>query len=304
MDPVLRNLGSGSLSPLSVATYRSRLGMLTSATGLGLEESLADVPRSYKALPKAYPSVATRLGISIAVVAAFRHSPELREAAPAAAEEWGVRRRSLTQLDRARRDNNRLTPAMRKKLVTLAEVRAAAAKLKRAGLRSLRDSQEHLLLRMMVDVPPKRNDLGALRVLKARPTAKRPGNYVLPKDGVLVLTEYKTAKAYGPLTETLPDGVADDLRASLAAFPRKHVFVGKDGGPMTEGAYSEFVKAVFVRHTGKRAGVNALRHAYITESCDPRTTTMQELKDIAKSMGHSVGMQAQYQLVGGARMPA
>ncbi len=155
---------------------------------------------------------------------------------------------------------------------------------------------------MMVDMPPKRSDFGQLLVVlppKRRPTT---GNFVVvPKTGdvTLVMNDYKTAKFYNKLEETLPDNVASALRESLRMFPRAYVFTGREGEPLNDKNYAEFVKRVFKLHTGKNAGINAIRHAYITQVADHSKMTMGELKAIAKSMEHSTAMQDSYQLVEG-----
>jgi hypothetical protein len=152
---------------------------------------------------------------------------------------------------------------------------------------------------MMVNMPPKRNDLGALRVHRVQP-AQDEGNYVIVTrqgDTTLVLNDYKTARKYGAMRESVPKVVAKSMRRSLRAFPRDFVFVGKDLDKMTDARYGQFVKDTFLKYTGKIAGVNAIRHAYITQMCNPTTMTREELKATARSMCHSIDMQAQYHVV-------
>jgi hypothetical protein len=274
-------------------------------TGKPLSASLIDAKSSYTALEKEYDSAVTRANIVYAVMAMFKYAPGFAKEHAAAVSYWMERRQELAQQESERRDNNRMTTKMQKKFIDIKATRLLVANLERKGLKTLQSSQEHLLMSMMVNMPPKRNDLGALQVYRSRP-AKDEGNYVIvPKSGdiTLVLNEFKTVKKNGPLRETIPRGVAKSMRQSLQSFPRKFVFVGKNGDEMSDSQYGVFVKDIFQRYTGKIAGVNAIRHAYITQMCNPRTMTREELKATAKSMCHSVDMQAQYHVVGGVSTP-
>ena len=292
----------GTLSQSTCKTYKVRLDALMKVTGKPLIASLIDAKRSHSALEKEYDSAVTRANIVYAVMATFKYAPGFAKEHATSAGYWMERRQELAQQESERRDNNRMTTKMQKKFIDIQKTQVSVANLERKGLGTLQSSQEHLLMSMMVNMPPKRNDLGTLHVYRERP-AKDEGNYVIvPRSGdvTLVLNEYKTAKKNGPLRESIPKGVAKSMRQSLQSFPRRYVFVGKSGDKMSDSQYGVFVKDIFQRYTGKIAGVNAIRHAYITQMCNPRTMTREELKATAKSMCHSVDMQGQYHVVGGA----
>lgn len=288
------------LSAISLATYSARLRLLMVATGKCLYKSLTEAKATYTKLQSAYPELSTRKNIVTAVNGLLSRTPTFPDGARGA---WKRYMNNLAQLDAAKRDDNRATPAMRKKLIDVEETRKIARALSKRIL-SLKDSMEHVLLTMMVEMPPKRSDFGELQV-KATESSSHSGNYVVVPAKVagvvLVLNEYKTAKAYGELREELPSTVAAALRKSLADYPREYVFVGRKGKKLTAAAYGEFVKRTFLKHTGKPAGVSALRHAYISQVCNPGKLTQTELKRVAASMGHSVNEQGRYQVVGGAR---
>ena len=282
-----------ALSACTLATYRSRLSRLAAAVGTPtVRAAISRGKAGYAALQKAGLSVVTRKNMLVAVSAVLSRSDAYSAAAAAA---WKSGLRSLCQLAAAAEDDNRVSPAMRKKLIDVAEARRVAADI---VPRTRRDSLDKLLMRMTVDIPPKRADLGDLRVA-ARDTPS--GNcIVLPRSGAatLVLRDYKTAKAFGEFRETLPDELTRDLRDSLRDYPREHVFVGRDNGPLSAAAFGEAVKATFRRRMGVAAGVNSIRHAYISQFCVPGVQTTAELKRIAASMNHGVAMQTRYHLVG------
>jgi hypothetical protein len=269
-------------------------------TDKSLYKSLTDAKGTYSKLQSAYPELSTRKNIVTAVNGLLSRTPTFPDGARAS---WKRYLSNLAQLDAAKRDDNRATPAMKKKLIDVEETRKIARSLSKHIL-TLKDSMEHVLLTMMVEMPPKRSDFGELQV-KATESSSHRGNYVVvpaKESGVvLVLNEYKTAKAYGELREELPAMVASALRKSLSDYPREYVFVGRNGAKLTAAAYGEFVKRTFLKHTGKPAGVSALRHAYISQVCNPGKLTQAELKGVAASMGHSVLEQGRYQVVGGAR---
>jgi hypothetical protein len=285
------------LSEMSVQTYTNRMVMLTNTTQKSLRCSLTDAKESYSKLQAKYESVATRKNIVTAVVAVFKYNPGL---SLSALNVWKVRLRNLCQMDRMLLDDNRATPAMEKKMIDVKATQDTAAKLALGGLTNRKQDRDHLLLTMMVGMPPKRADFGQLLVVKDAAKEPGTGNYVIvPRRGdvTLVMHEYKTAKSHGALREAIPPAVAAALRKSLAAFPRRYVFVGQKGEVMSTKAYTDMVRRVFKKHTGRMAGVNAIRHSYISHNVDPSKMTLGEMKALAESMGHSVGMQAQYQVV-------
>ena len=296
------------ISHISIHTYKARLHRLTQATGNNIKNSIMQHKQSYDILKNKYKSTTTRKSIVTAILAIIAQNKQIFN--KDIIDKWKTTHRILAQIETNRRDDNRATKDMKDKMPNIVETRQTAAALKKKGLHNKQDSMDHLLIKMMVDMPPKRADFGMLKVYDKEPGQKEAtiGNFVVvPKEReepvTLVMNEYKTAKRKGTFTEQIPKDIATDLRKSLKDFPRQFVFVGRDGGPMKENAYSEYVKRAFLKHTGKHAGINALRHAYITQECNPAKKTTAELKKIAESMNHSILMQTTYHIVGGGRTP-
>jgi hypothetical protein len=293
------------LSSQTIASYENLYRMLTAATGKDLGKSIAQAAASQRKIQKTYPLISTKKSIVTAVNGLLTRKQDV--ANEKAVTKWRQYQTTLRQLYSGIRDNNVETPALMEKMIDLDAVRAKAKDLAKKEFKNVKESMRHLVLLMMVDMPPKRADFGELRVHERMPHDKNVGNYVIvPEKGDvrLVLNEFKTAKSHFPIDENLPKTVADALRKSLADFPRDYVFVGRFPAgniermlPMTPDAYGKFVKTTFELYMGKKAGITALRRAYITQTCDPKTMTMEQLKEIAKSMGHTTTEQARYNVV-------
>lgn len=288
--------GLKPLSEMTVNTYVSRLQMLTATTRKSIVESVTNVKRTYTRLQVKYQSSTTRKNVLTAVLAVFSRNPDFKSIHVTDYDAWQVRYKNLTLVEKARSQNNRASEKFKEAMIDIKETREIAAAMKSDGLKSKEDSMDHLLLLMMVDMPPKRSDFGAL---KASVKMLRSGNFVhMPKRGKmkLVMYEYKTFKTYGRFTEDLPKNVASALRQSLADYPREYVFE-QDNKPMNEHQYGRFVEKTFLRRVGKEAGINTIRHSYITQMVDTKKMTIAEQHVVAASMCHSYEMQQKYVMV-------
>lgn len=301
--PLFKNLAvpnkrHGAASPMTMSTYHMRLVRLEEISGRKLDDALLHPKAAYDAISKEYTkSATTRKGVLTAVMALFAHSPAYAKRHPKQHLAWSLLHRMQCGIEAKAREDNRITPEKRKAMITISALERAALKLKKSGLDTLEKSMDFLLLSFMTDIPPKRLDLGELLVCKGdKPPAKYDGNYVLVPAGkapcTLVLRQYKTARVYGVIKDDLPFSAA--LKESLKRFPRDHVFEP----PMSPEKYGKFIRTVCERHTKKAAGINDIRHAYISERCIASKVIYADLSKIAHSMGHSVDMQARYQLVG------
>ena len=306
MSKLLQNLSAdiGStkgVSDRTVLEYGRRASMLTEATGKNTLEKVLSMSadRAYLKLRRKYSNVSTLKCIVTMILSAYSHSPAFALKHATVHEEWMVIHKELADLERRAAEDNRSTEKSTKTMPTPSQIAAALKKLKPRRLESLIASQQYLLIRLLCDHPPKRLDYGELRVGSKRPK-QYEGNYiVLPAKGAatLVLTKYKTADSMGTFTEKLPADISDDIRESMAHFPRAHLFVGKRGAEMSDALFASFITDTFKEHTNKAAGITSLRHAYITAHCDPNVKTIAELKKIACSMNHSYDMQQHYRVV-------
>jgi hypothetical protein len=288
--------------PVSSATidrYRTRIAQLLSLTGMTLHVLLTSgAAEAIRTVRTAHDNHGTRAALATPVMSLYSHSPTFAAKYKAAHDNWRSFGSMSAILYQKKRDNNQVSDDERAKLPTCAEIRKAMETLKKSGLNNLRDSLHYIMLALSVDNPPKRRDLGALQVV-SRDSSALLGNYIIVPNSAkpvrLVLQEYKTAKKYGRFEENMSTEVGDAIRDSLKDFPRKFLFVGQKGMPLSDGAYGEFVQAVFKKRLHKHVTINALRHMYITEVADMKTTAVR--RELARRMNHSIGMQLEYNVV-------
>lgn len=306
-----------ALSDASIVSYRSQLLMLEGVTGVGLIESITkNVDKTYKKLQSKYASATSRKGILTAILSMYSHNPDLKKKHKAAHKAWVERHHNVQQVEKETRSDNRMTKEMADELPTSESINKAIKNLgKELKANKFADDQEaltadqhHLLLCMMSMIPPKRNDLGNLKIYQKDGSSKKgamgenpPGNYIiLPAKGTakLVMEEYKTAKTFGVHEEELPPELTSIIRDSLKRHPREYLFVGRDMDGMKADAYRKFIKRVFLEQLGIETSINSIRHAYITLKADPNELTDAERAVIAKKMNHSLEMQGKYRVVG------
>jgi hypothetical protein len=282
-------------SEVTTRTYLCRLRKAMEITSKpSARAMLADHKASLAALDAHYAHPTTYKLVLAAVGALIAANGKWAEANPAAAGAWKAALRD------ARTDPRKTTDleGVRHKFACFEEVEAARRKLAAAGPNrgDLNKSLTHLLLVFFTLVPPKRADYNALRVLTSEPRTD-PGNYVLVRPGrpvCLVMHEFKTSGATeGPFRERLVPEAAAALCASLKAHPRNHVFVGRDGGPMSPSAFSQFVIRRTTLALGKPVGVTQLRHAYVTALYEGNAS-IADKRIAAESMQHSVATQKTY----------
>jgi hypothetical protein len=167
---------------------------------------------------------------------------------------------------------------------------------------TLKASQELVLLSMFAYLPPKRGDLGKLRIVRGVGELTDTENgLVVPPAGEcrLILNKYKTAKMFGQFQEALPSALADIVRMSLSTFPRTFLLVGPCDKPMSDGNYSTRVGDVMDKYLDRRLSINNLRHIYITQKVlrGDALVTHEERVAMAYSMMHTLKSQIDYIVV-------
>jgi hypothetical protein len=285
-------------SPETLRSYLCKLRKAREVTGARDTRTMLAAPaRSLAALRAHYTTPATLKQTLTVVLAVLAHNSTWADAHPKAAAQW---KEAHTQAARTAALDGKVTrfEAVAHKFVCMSDVVAARRRLRAAANSgTLAHTLTHLMLVFFSQVPPKRADYNELSVVPAGGAEPRGGNYVLlssSRAAELVMHDYKTAKRGGQaFRERLSRPAAAALRESLLAFPRKYVFPGRDGGPMTAAAFSQFVirqcRALF----GKPVGVSQLRHAYVTDLFE-RGATAAEKRAAAVSMQHSSATQKTY----------
>ena len=241
------------------------------------------------------------------ILSLFRHNQRLQQVHGAAFEVWS---RAASE-HRARhmqvaRQNAPTNASQVRNYTPLAEWQAAFDKLQHSpgAHDTLAKSQALVLFAYACTMPPKRAEMGAVRIFLTRPDdpadlAPFP-NHIIVSESVLRLTRHKTSKHeahQGGITELLSPGFLAILTESLARQPRDYLFVDRNGRPFTNQGFSKFVTRT-TKHTfggDKAPGVSLLRHAFC--ALDYNTLTGQERADLALRMGHISPMQDVYRFL-------
>jgi hypothetical protein len=166
------------------------------------------------------------------------------------------------------------------------------------GTITQRESQDIVLLSIILSTPPKRADFGMLRVhYEKEPNTPKENYIVLRSDSpsYITLNVYKTDASYARVDTELPPNTAKDIKDSMRRWPRTYLFESRLGKPFsTKNAYSKYIQSTFKRLFGRKTGVTMLRHIYITEKLDFGKLDDDELEEVAHQMLHSTTLQRKY----------
>jgi hypothetical protein len=198
---------------------------------------------------------------------------------------------------------NKKTPQQAENWVTQSEVREKYAEMRavfdKIKLKDkLSPSQTHFcvnfaLLALLTQIPPRR----ALDY-----TEMKYKDYDLDKDNVyskkgLVYNRYKTCKAYGRQVETPSTELKRVVERWIKIMKNNgfdscpYLLFGGTGKKMINVQINQRLLECFAP---KRCSVNILRHSFITEQYDKGRMTLNDMKELAADMGHSVSQQQEY----------
>ena len=103
-----------------------------------------------------------------------------------------------------------------------------------------------------------------------------------------VFNRYKTDKAYGQQTETIPRKLRSIIKTWQNINPYEYLLVTNKGGPINSAKVTKMLNDFF----GKSLSVSLLRHIVISHKAKTgELKTVKQRKDLATSMGHSVEQQ-------------
>jgi len=168
---------------------------------------------------------------------------------------------------------------------------------------------EHILklmvLTLYTEMPPRRNlDYQLMYVVnKANPMTDTGRNYYVFDDPKFIFNRYKTQYKYGQQSENIADNkpLMDTIKLYLSFHPAmkgkkitKHMvfpFLAKySGEPFTApNSITRILNSVFKKNVGS----SLLRHIYLTSKYGSK---LDEMKDDAVKMAHSVSQQREYVL--------
>jgi hypothetical protein len=154
---------------------------------------------------------------------------------------------------------------------------------------------DKLLLAMYTIIPPVRIDYYATHIIKESQIPETD-NYIILKNGEaeLVIRKYKTSRKHGTIHHPiLPNELYNIIIQSLDKYPRKYLFENS-GKPYTPNGFCKWSSATLQKLFGVELTLTMIRHIYIS-SLDLSNITVEEKINIGKLMGHTIGVQAQYE---------
>ena len=152
-----------------------------------------------------------------------------------------------------------------------------------------------LLLAMYTLIPPVRADYYSTQIIKEGETPETDNYIILKKDSAeLIIRKYKTSKKHGAIIHPiLPTELYNIILQSLDKYPRKYLFENKSK-PYTPNGFCKWSSATLEKLFGVELTLTMIRHIYIS-SLDLSKMTVEEKKNIGKLMGHTIGIQAEYE---------
>jgi len=157
------------------------------------------------------------------------------------------------------------------------------------------DSQNRRILAVYTLAPPRRlHDYASMRVVARKPR-KVDGNYlVFNKSGMtFYFGDYKTKGRYGVQSFKVPVALREELDEYIVAGTP--LFSIASGKPFADTQFSTHIGDITAPYIegNVRATPTTFRHSYISHFLAGNPTTAQRER-VAEMMGHSSGMQLQY----------
>ena len=150
--------------------------------------------------------------------------------------------------------------------------------------------EDKLLVGFYCLMPPVRRDYESLTVYSKKPSDVS-GNYiVMGRTPTVYIQEHKTANKHGTMIRRIPQELLGLLKEWRRLNPDKKLF---HKAPQT---LSKRLKTIFNEMSGKEITVNTIRHSFINHHRGNEMPLTQK-EELAKLMGHSVGMNELYRRV-------
>jgi hypothetical protein len=164
-----------------------------------------------------------------------------------------------------------------------------------SGIYKKYDGQDRRILAVYTLAPPRRlHDYASMRVVARKPK-NIDGNYlVFNKSGMtFYFGDYKTKKTYGVQSFKVPVALREELDEHIVAG--QPLFSIASGKPFADTQFSTHIGDITAPHIegNVRATPTTFRHSYISHFLAGNPTT-EKRNRVAEMMGHSSGMQLQY----------
>ena len=192
-------------------------------------------------------------------------------------------------------ENNSPSENQKDKLISFKDIQTIRLSLPKG-------STERLLLSFYTLIEPIRADYFATEIVSPTQTPTEENYIVLtpsvsnPTAAQLMVQDFKTKQKYRAIENQIPQELLSELIESLKLCPRKYLFTTPENPqqPFNRKLFSNWACRTLTRTLKQPMTLTALRHIYISNKIQSKTPT-QELKEIAKKMGHSRDMQRVYE---------
>lgn len=153
----------------------------------------------------------------------------------------------------------------------------------------------YCLASLYVDQAPVRNDYQNMMFVKARPKDPSLGNFCIPSQNLFIFGKYKTVKFNGVKEVSYADNVAIKNTINLLLKLNWDKWTPNKPPSLMLQTYSRQpipnVTIMLNKFFNKKIGPSMLRHIYLS---DKYGQVLDDMKNDAKTMGHSLAMQKDY----------
>ena len=158
---------------------------------------------------------------------------------------------------------------------------------------------KNVVLHLYTELPPRRNEYQHLLIVPNSEGLDDNKNYYVKDEGIFILNNYKTSKKYGKQEIEVPDALTTAINNYLQyhtlfnSSKKKKKYevpflVNKSGVPLIQiNSLTRLLNKIFK----KNIGASMLRHIYLS---DKYGKDLEEMKEDADAMGHSINMQKEY----------
>jgi hypothetical protein len=293
----INKLNEQNLSPITIASYKSRINTLTTTTNKSIEwvmqhpiETLSEVKRI-----NLIKNASTLSAYIVVICKMYSLHPELIVDWSKPYTKWQQYLKHYRKKEEDQTRQSKMTDKQQDKVVDWEDVTNTFCELQKSPKihNNFQANLEYILLAVLLNIKPKRADLGAIQIVNDKNELQREGqNHIIfnsQNKATLVLQEYKTAKKYGAIKEDLPENLIKIIKESLDKFPRTFLLVSaKTHKPYTNNAYSHFVKRTFEKYFKKAMGISLWRNIYIRANIDFNDMAYNEMEHTAHLLGHNV----------------
>lgn len=154
-------------------------------------------------------------------------------------------------------------------------------------------STEHVIGALFTKIPARRQtDYNTLMITKQNDY--RPGsNYININNGLMVIDDFKTRKKLGTYKTTLPDSLLKLITDYWVAEGRGKYLFGNDK-PISAQKFNGYFVRAFSGVLKPKQGVREIRRSTRTYYVKDRKYGVQQQFELARAMGHGLGMSVTY----------